>query len=178
MYLPFRQSIQSLQEFKKVLDFFRAIRYNNQWIWLYGQAVKTPPSHGGYSGSNPDRVTTLIKGRSVHLPFFIPKKGDVMKMVKHIILWKLKDMPETEKAKKVQKIKEGLEGLAGKIPGMTDIHVIIDKLATSTADAMLDSTFESAEALKVYSSHPDHVAVADTFIRPYIEIRSCIDYEI
>lgn len=101
-----------------------------------------------------------------------------MKMVKHIILWKLKDMPETEKAKKVQKIKEGLEGLAGKIPGMTDIHVITDKLDTSTADAMLDSTFESAEALKVYSSHPDHVNVADTFIRPYIEIRSCIDYEI
>ena len=25
---------------------------------LYGQAVKTPPSHGGNSGSNPDRVTT------------------------------------------------------------------------------------------------------------------------
>ena len=24
---------------------------------LYGQAVKTPPSHGGNSGSNPDRVT-------------------------------------------------------------------------------------------------------------------------
>ena len=110
--------------------------------------------------------------------FSYSEKGEVTKMVKHIILWKLKEMSETEKAERVQKIKEGLEGLSGKIPGMTDIHVIIDKLATSTADAMLDSTFESAEALKVYSSHPDHVAVADTFIRPCIEIRSCIDYEI
>ena len=99
-------------------------------------------------------------------------------MVKHIIIWKLKDMPEAEKAERVKKIKEGLEGLAGKIPGMTDIHVITDKMDTSTADAMLDSTFESEEALKVYSSHPDHVAVADTFIRPYVEIRSCMDYEI
>ena len=27
-------------------------------VWLYGQAVKTPPSHGGYPGSNPGRVTT------------------------------------------------------------------------------------------------------------------------
>ena len=99
-------------------------------------------------------------------------------MVKHIILWKLKDMPETERAERLKKIKEGLEGLEGKIPGMTDIHVIIEKLGTSTADAMLDSTFESAEALKGYSANPDHVTVAETFIRPYIEIRSCIDYEI
>ena len=30
-------------------------------LWLYGQAVKTPPSHGGNSGSNPDRVTNYIK---------------------------------------------------------------------------------------------------------------------
>lgn len=99
-------------------------------------------------------------------------------MVKHIILWKLKEMPEEEKAERVKKIKEGLEGLSGKIPGMVDIKVNIDKLNTSTADAMLDSTFESAEALSLYSSHPDHVKVADTFIRPYIEIRSCMDYEI
>ncbi len=27
--------------------------------WLYGQAVKTPPSHGGYMGSNPIRVTIV-----------------------------------------------------------------------------------------------------------------------
>ena len=99
-------------------------------------------------------------------------------MVKHIILWKLKDMTEEEKAERRKLVKAGLEGLAGRIPGMTDIHVIIDKLGTSTADAMLDSTFESAEALKGYSTNPDHVAVAETFIRPYIEIRSCIDYEI
>ena len=70
-------------------------------------------------------------------------------MVKHIILWKLKEMPETEKAERTQKIKEGLEGLAGRIPGMTEIHVRTEMLPTSTCDMMLDSTFESAEALKV-----------------------------
>ena len=99
-------------------------------------------------------------------------------MVKHVILWKLKDMPETERAERLKNIKGGLEGLDGKIPGMIDIKVNIEKLATSTADAMLDSTFESAEALKGYSTNPEHVAVAETFIRPYIEIRSCSDYEI
>ena len=30
---------------------------------LYGQAVKTPPSHGGNPGSNPGRVTTMNKTR-------------------------------------------------------------------------------------------------------------------
>lgn len=52
-------------------------------------------------------------------------------------------------------IKEGLEGLAGQIPGMTEIKVRIDCLPSSTVDVMLDSTFESAEALKAYSTHPN-----------------------
>ena len=90
----------------------------------------------------------------------------------------LHDSSATEKAERTQKIKEGLEGLAGKIPGMTDIHVIIDKLDTSTADAMLDSTFENEDALKTYAKHPAHVAVADGKVRPYTASRTCLDYEV
>ena len=86
----------------------------------------------------------------------------------------------TEEEKKQIKagIKEGLEGLAGQIPGMTEIKVRIDCLPSSTVDVMLDSTFESAEALKTYSTHPKHVAVADSKVRPYTAVRSCMDYEI
>ena len=99
-------------------------------------------------------------------------------MVKHMIIWKLKEMtPEALEAQK-KLIKAGLEGLAGKIPGMTDIHVQIENLPTSNADMMLDSTFESVEALKGYSVHPEHVHVAETYIRPYIETRLCMDYEV
>ena len=54
----------------------------------------------------------------------------------------------------------------------------IDCLPSSTVDVMLDSTFESAEALKTYSTHPKHVAVADSKVRPYTAVRSCMDYEI
>ena len=43
---------------------------------------------------------------------------------------------------------------------------------------MLDSTFESAEALKGYSKNPAHVAVADTRVRPFVETRLCLDFEI
>ena len=98
-------------------------------------------------------------------------------MVKHMIIWKLKLTDEELEAQK-KLIKNGLEGLAGKIPGMTDIHVQIENLPTSNADMMLDSTFESPEALKGYSVHPEHVHVAETFICPYIETRLCIDYEV
>ena len=100
-------------------------------------------------------------------------------MVKHIILWTLKDMPEDEKAKVKATIKEGLEKLNGKIPGLIDIAVHADgRLASSTADLMLDSTFESAEALKIYAKHPEHVAVADGIVRPFTAHRACRNVEI
>ena len=100
-------------------------------------------------------------------------------MVKHVILWTLKDELSADEKQQVKAgIKSGLEGLQGKIPGMTEIHVYTNGLETSNADVMLDSTFESFEALKGYAVHPDHVAVADGAVRPYTKIRSCLDFEI
>lgn len=101
-------------------------------------------------------------------------------MVKHIIIWTLKEMPEDEKAKvKVKEgIKSGLEGLKGVVPQIKDIKVVIDHLPSSTGDLMLDSTFESAEDLAGYSKHPAHVAVANEKVRPYTANRACLDFEI
>ena len=100
-------------------------------------------------------------------------------MVKHIILWNLKDEFSPEEKAEIKKgIKEGLEGLSGKIPGLTEIKVITEGLSSSTADLMLDSSFESAEALKGYSTHPLHVEVADTKVRPFTKQRSCLDFEV
>ena len=100
-------------------------------------------------------------------------------MVKHVILWTLKDELSADEKQQVKAgIKAGLEGLQGKIPGMTEIHVYTNGLETSNADLMLDSTFESFEALKGYAVHPDHVAVADGAVRPYTKIRSCLDFEV
>lgn len=100
-------------------------------------------------------------------------------MVKHIILWQLKDeLSEEEKKNVMAGIKEGLEGLKGVIPGLIEIHVQTEKLASSNADVMLDSTLESEEALKGYAVHPAHVNVADTKVRPFTKSRVCIDYEL
>ena len=100
-------------------------------------------------------------------------------MVKHIILWTLKEEYSNEEKESIKSgIKEGLEGLAGKIPGLIDIKVQKEKLASSNADVMLDSTFENEDALKNYAVHPMHVEVANTKVRPYTATRSCLDFEV
>jgi len=100
-------------------------------------------------------------------------------MVKHIILWKLREeLTEAEKETIKAGIKEGLEGLVGKVPGLIDVKVNISgRLASSNCDVMLDSTLESPEALKAYATHPAHVAVADGKVRPYTCLRICLDWE-
>lgn len=98
-------------------------------------------------------------------------------MVKHVILWQLKDeISEDEKKTVKQEIKEGLEDLKGQIPGLVDIRVNIEGLASSNADLMLDSLFENEEALKGYAVHPAHVAVANGKVRPFTKNRVCLDY--
>ena len=97
-------------------------------------------------------------------------------MVKHVILWKLKEMTEEEKARVKADMKVHLEDLAGKVPGLTSIQVVTNPLSTSNADVMLDCTLESEEALAGYAIHPAHVAVADTYVRPYTAVRVCMDF--
>ena len=100
-------------------------------------------------------------------------------MVKHIILWQLKDELVGEEKEKVKEgIKEGLERLQGKIPGLIDIKVNKDGLDSSNADLMLDSSFEDEVSLKGYAVHPEHVKVADGKVRPYTKNRVCLDYEV
>lgn len=99
-------------------------------------------------------------------------------MTRHIILWKLKDELTAQQKQEVKaEIKRGLEGLAGKIPGLVSIKVNTEGLPSSNVDLMLDSSFESPEALKGYSVHPAHVAVADGKVRPFTAGRYCLDFE-
>lgn len=99
-------------------------------------------------------------------------------MVKHIILWQLKDeFSDSEKKDIKAGIKEGLEGLMNKIPGLNEIKVETEGLTSSNADVMLYSVFENEDALKAYAVHPAHVEVADTKVRPYTKTRLCLDFE-
>lgn len=100
-------------------------------------------------------------------------------MVKHIILWKLDEKKtEAEKTEIRKNMKLHLEGLVGKVPGLLEMKINIHPLSSSNADVMLDATLENEDALKGYAVHPEHAAVADTYVRPYTTERICMDYEI
>jgi hypothetical protein len=125
---------------------------------------------------NNDRKDVILQQKQTIIIFFIYS----FVMVKHIILWTLRpELSEEEKQAVKAGIKAGLEGLVGKVPGLLEVKVNIDgRLASSNADVMLDSTLESEEALKGYAVHPEHVAVANSKVRPYTVSRSCLDFEI
>ena len=97
-------------------------------------------------------------------------------MVKHMIVWKFKD-ELADKAARAQQIKAALEGLVGKIEGLTEMHILTEGMPSSSGDLMMDSTFDSAEALAAYQKHPLHVAVADGLVRPAMASRLSVDYE-
>ena len=99
-------------------------------------------------------------------------------MVKHIILWSLKDeFNDAEKETIKANAKEAWESLVGQVPGLLDLKLQISCMESSNVDMMLDSTLESVEALKSYAVHPKHVQVADEFVRPFTAARHCIDFE-
>ncbi len=96
-------------------------------------------------------------------------------MVKHIIIWNLKEEYNNLEIK--NGIKQEIEGLMGVVPGLLEIKVETTPLTSSNGDVMLYSVFEDEEALKGYAVHPEHVKVADTFVRPYTKSRACFDYK-
>ena len=103
---------------------------------------------------------------------------EVKIMIYHVVMWNFKE--EVEEAKKAElqaEMAKHLEALVGKVPGLLTAKFVATPLPTSTHDMALVTTLEKAEDVKVYGSHPDHVAVADTYVRPYVTERACLDYE-
>ena len=100
-------------------------------------------------------------------------------MVRHVVLWTLKEELTSEEKAVIKKgIKESVENLKDVVPGIRELKVFIDGLETSNMDLLLDSTFDSAQVLAEYQVNPEHVAVAKAKVKPYIQSRSCFDYEI
>ncbi|MBQ2744051.1 MAG: Dabb family protein [Lachnospiraceae bacterium] len=98
-------------------------------------------------------------------------------MVNHIVMWKFK--PEIEEAKKPELKKamnEQLSSLVGKVPGLLTVEFVENPISSSTHDIALVTTLEKAEDIAVYATHPEHVYVADNFVRPYVTERACLDY--
>lgn len=98
-------------------------------------------------------------------------------MVHHIVMWKFKpEISETERPALLEQMEEQLKGLVGKVPGLLTVEFVSQPIPSSTHDMALVTTLEKAEDIAVYGNHPEHVKVADTYVRPYTCERVCLDY--
>ena len=104
-------------------------------------------------------------------------KGRYAVMVKHMIIWKLKEEYRDRESRK-REIKDRLEGLVGKIPGLLEMHIHYDPMEGSAGDVFMDSTFEDAAALAVYQKHFLHLEIANNTVIPVVEQRLSFDYEV
>lgn len=94
-------------------------------------------------------------------------------MIKHIVMWKLK---EEDKESNAKKIKHDLEALKDKIAELKAIEVGINFNESEAAyDVVLYSEFESKEDLDKYQNNKDHKEVG-VFVRACTTDRKVIDY--
>lgn len=94
-------------------------------------------------------------------------------MVKHIVMWKLK---EDNKLENAQKIKKSLEALNGVIEVIKSLEVGVNYNSSMAAyDVVLVSEFENDEALAIYQTHPKHIAIGE-FVKSVSTDRKVVDY--
>lgn len=100
-------------------------------------------------------------------------------MIKHIVMWKLKDHAEgADRAANARKMKELLEACAGIVPGILKLEVgLAQPGLEATYDVVLYSEFANREALDAYQEHPQHQALKP-FFGAVREGRQCMDYEV
>ena len=97
-------------------------------------------------------------------------------MVKHIVLFKLKDEVSAEEKRAVMtKFKEAIEALPAKISVIRKVGLNMNP--GETWNIALYSEFDTLEDVKYYATHPDHVA-AGKILADTKESRACVDYEL
>ena len=98
-------------------------------------------------------------------------------MVRHIVLWNLKETAEGKtKAENAAIIKERLEALAGQIDGLLKAEVTVN-YNPKGMDLCLYSEFADKAAQEHYQSHPLHQAVRE-YVHKVVETRVVHDSEI
>ena len=97
-------------------------------------------------------------------------------MLRHIVAWNYKDgLTDEEKQAYAAQIKAELEALPRCIDGILALTVYVDPLSSSDRDIVLDSLFESEEALAAYQVHPEHQRIAG-LVKVVTQNRVCLDY--
>ena len=99
-------------------------------------------------------------------------------MIKHVVMWKLKD--EAEGRNKSKNMKLVMKSLLNLIPVISQINSLEVGENFNPADAAFDlvliSTHTDQKALSAYMDHPDHKKVA-VFIGKVVADRKVVDFE-
>lgn len=100
-------------------------------------------------------------------------------MIKHIVMWKLKDFAAgADKEENAKKLKQSLESLVGVIGEIKALEVGFNFNPSPAAfDVVLYSEFESREGLEAYQKHPEHLKIVD-FVGEIRSERAVVDYEV
>ena len=99
-------------------------------------------------------------------------------MVHHIVMWNFKpEITDEQKPELKSAMKENLSKLVGQVPGLLSVEFVPQPISSSTHEIALVTTLEKEEDIAVYAKHPAHVHVADTYVRPYVCQRACLDFE-
>ena len=100
-------------------------------------------------------------------------------MIKHIVMWKLKDFAENaNKQENLVAMKRLLDACGQIVTGILKYETAIAQPDFEASyDIVLYAEFVSKAALDVYNRHPQHQALKP-FVAAVREARQCIDYEI
>ena len=95
-------------------------------------------------------------------------------MIRHIVLFWLRDKSEANIRETVEK----LTGMRGKIPGMLSLDAGADIMGSPrSCDICLCETFDTVASLETYRTHPVHLPV-QAHMHAVMERSASADYEV
>jgi hypothetical protein len=100
-------------------------------------------------------------------------------MIKHIVMWKLKEEAEgLRKKDNAFELKRRLEDLRGVVPQIMDLEAGLQIEPNEAAyDVVLYSVFKDMNGLAEYQKHPEHQKVVE-FVKKIVADRKVVDYEV
>ena len=96
-------------------------------------------------------------------------------MVKHIVLWKLKESQSRNAAGVAASLRSRFKSLLGVVDGLTAIEVGVN-YKDGDYDLCLSADFNSKEAEAAYQQHPEHLKIKE-LVHNVVCARTAFDYE-
>lgn len=100
-------------------------------------------------------------------------------MIRHIVMWNLKDHAEgADKAANLEKAKALLLSCAQVVPGIRTFEVATATPGMDcTNDLVLHMLLDDAQVLADYQIHPQHMAIKP-FMKAVVKERRCMDFNV